>query len=160
MADIKTAYGISNQAITVTVAGLANAAARASTAVSNATDLFRDALVGGKVTSGASGAAATGVVCIYAYASADGGTTYSNSATGSDAAITLTSPPNAILIGVVNVVANATTYEFGPFSVARAFGGTLPASWGVIVENRTGGTLDADAGDHAVHYQGVYDTVG
>ncbi len=160
MADIKVQYGTSNQTITCGFEGLTNNSSRQSTAVDNTTNRFRDALVGGKVTSGSSGTTATGAVCVYAYGSADGGTTYSDSASGSDGAITLTSPPNARLIGIVNVVANSTTYEFGPFSVAQAFGGVRPAFWGIVVENRTGGTLDADSGDRAVHYQGVYYTVG
>lgn len=155
MADLKAKYGTANQTITITLASLANNGARESTAIDNTSNLFLDAQVGGKVKSGASGTLATGQVNVYAYGSADGGTTYSDSATGSDAAITLTVPPNARLIGMINVVANATTYEFGPFSVAAAFGGVLPAFWGIIIENKTGGTLDATGGNHNVHYQGV-----
>ena len=153
--NITYRYGTANQTITVTVASLTNSSARASTAVDNTTNLFLDALVGGKVKSAAAATSATGTVNVYAYGTTDGGTTYSDTATGTDAAITLTVPPNARLIGVINVVANATTYEFGPFSVASAFGGQLPASWGVIIENKSGATLDATGGNHFVTYQGV-----
>jgi hypothetical protein len=44
-------------------------------------------------------------------------------------------------------------------SVAAAFGGILPAKWGVIIENQSGTTLSATGGDHVVQYQGVYATV-
>lgn len=154
--DIKQRFGASNQSITLTHASLANNGARASTAVDNSSNLFTNALVGGKVKTGASGTASTGTVNVYAYASADGGTTYSDSATGTDAGITLTVPPNAKLIGIVNCVANATIYKYGPFDVASAFGGVLPSSWGTILENKTGGSLDATEGSHGMHYQGVY----
>jgi len=152
--DIKTKYGTST-AITCTLASLASNGARESTVVSNTTDLFLDALVMVKVKSNATGTSATGYVNVYAYGSADAGTTYSDTATGTDAAITLTAPPNVRLIGVINVVANATTYKSGPFSVAAAFGGVLPEKWGIIIENKSGAALDATEGSHAKFYQGV-----
>lgn len=153
--NLNNRYGTSNQTITITLASLANNGARESTVIDNSSNLWMDALVGGKVKSGASGTAATGTVNVYAYGTDDGGTTYSDGATGSDAGITLTSPPNMRLLGVVNVVANATTYKFGPFAVAQAFGGVLPEKWGIVIENKTSGTLDSTGGNHAVHYQGV-----
>lgn len=155
MADIKQKFGTSNQTITITVASLANNAARESTAIDNSTNLFIDAEVFVKVKSAAASTSSTGSVAVYAYGTVDGGTTYTEGATGTDAAITLTSPPNAPLIGVVNVVANATTYRRGPFSVAAAFGGTLPEKWGIILVNLSGATLDSTAGNHSVVYQGV-----
>jgi hypothetical protein len=151
---IKEQYGTSNQTITVTLASLTNNSARASDVVSNTANLFFDVLVGGKVKSGTS-VSTSGSVNVYAYGSADGGTTYSDGATGSDAGITLTSPPNVRLIGVINVVADATTYKFGPFSVRQAFGGTLAEKWGLVFENKSGATLDAVGGSFSVFYQGV-----
>ena len=73
----------------------------------------------------------------------------------SDAAITLASPSNLRLVGVINVVANSTTYIGGPLSIASAFGGTLPARWGIVLENRSGAALDSTAGNHSAIYQGV-----
>lgn len=134
---------------------LANDAARASTVVDNSSNLFLDALVSGKTKSGSSGVSSAGTLNIYAYATVDGGSNYTEGATGTDAAITLTNPPNLKLVGIVNVVANSTAYKFGPFSVAAAFGGTLPEKWGLVVENKTGAALTATAGDHAAVYQGV-----
>lgn len=154
--DLKAKYGTSAQVITLTMASLANNGAQASAAVDNSSDLFLDALVDFKIKTGASSTAATGTVNIYGYGCADGGTIYSDGATGGTAAITLTSPPNARLIGVINAVANATTYYAGPWSVAAAFGGILPQKWGVILENKCGSTLDGTAANHGAWYQGVY----
>lgn len=156
MADIKQKFGTSNQTISITIASLANGSANASTAIDNSTNLYMDALVSLKVKSPASSTSSSGSVVLYAYGTADGGTTYTEGATGTLAGITLTSPTNARLLGVVNVVANGTTYIAGPFAVAAAFGGTLPEKWGVIMLNSTGGTLDSASGNHAMVYQGVY----
>ncbi len=159
MGAINTTYGTSNQAITCSLASLTTTSSRESTVVDNTTNLFLDALVMLKVKSGGSATSATGFVNIYAYATVDGGTTYTDTATGSDAGITLTTPRNLRLIGTINVVANSTTYKGGPFSVASAFGGVLPQKWGIVVENQSGGTLDSTEGNHAKLYQGVYASV-
>lgn len=155
--DIKSKYGTSNQAITCTINSLANNGARASTAVDNTTNLFLDALVQLIINSPTSSTSSTGYINVYAYGTTDGGTTYSDSASGSDAAITLTVPPNARLIGVINVVANSTVYEGPPMSVAAAFGGVLPDHWGIIVENKTGGTMAASG--NSAFYQGIQQQV-
>jgi hypothetical protein len=153
--DIKNKYGTSGQAITITIASLTNNAARASTAVDNTSNLFVDVLVSVKLTAASSSTSSSGYVTIYAYGTADGGTTYTDGATGSDAAITLTVPPNVRPIGVVNVVADSATYIGGPFSVAAAFNGVLPDHWGIILVNASGATLDSTAGNHFAKYQGV-----
>lgn len=155
MADIKAKFGTNGQAVTVTVASLANNSARQSTVVDNSSNLFLDALVQAKIKTGASGTTSTGYVNIYVFATVDNGTTYTENAGATDAAITLTVPPNAVLIGRINCVANTTTYYSGPLSVAAAFGGVLPEKWGVIVENKTGGALDSTGGNHTVKYQGI-----
>jgi hypothetical protein len=154
-ADIKAKYGTSNQTITLTLASLANSSSRASTVVDNSSNLFLDALVSLNIKTGASGTASTGYVSVYAYGTSDGGTNYTEGATGSDAAITLVSPTNLVLIGLINCVANATTYKSGPMSVARAFGGVLPEKWGLVVTNSTGGALDSTESNHLKIYQGV-----
>lgn len=153
--DLKAKYGTNGQVITVTVASVTNNSARAATAIDNSTNVFVDALVGGKLKSPAASTSAAGYVNVRVAATVDGGTNYTEAATGTDAAITLTSPSNAPIIGTINMVANGTTYPFGPFSVANAFGGNLPDHWVVIFENKTGGTLDATGGNHLVDYQGI-----
>ncbi len=72
----------------------------------------------------------------------------------SSEALTLTNPPNLRQIGALNVVANAATYKSEPMSVAVAFGGVLPDHWGIAIENKTGGTLDASVG--SAFFQGIY----
>jgi hypothetical protein len=151
MADIKIKYGTTNQAITCTLNSLANASARASTVVDNTTNLFLDALVEVTLVGAAASVSAAGYAVVWAYATADG-TTYSEGATGTDAAITLTVPPNAVRLDTISVVANNGTYK-KVFSIARAFGGSMPAKWGVIVENQSGAAFAA-AGNSVV-YQGI-----
>lgn len=158
MADIKTQYGAAAQPITCTFTGLASAGQRQSAAIDNTGNLFLDALVQIKVKAAASGTSATGYVNVYAYGTADAGSDYSDGASGSDASITLTNPPNMRLIGVINVVANSATYVSPPFSVAAAFGGVLPDHWGIVVENLTGAALDGTVG--SAWYQGVWNQTG
>lgn len=152
--DIKNKYGTTNQSIAITsFLSNANNAASASAAIDNRTNLFIDALVQCIITAPAASTSASGYVNVYAYGTADDGTTYSDSASGADGDITLTVPPNARLIGVINVVANGIVYESAPMSVAAAFGGILPAFWGIILENKTGGTMPASG--CSAFYQGI-----
>lgn len=150
---IELLYGSNGQSIACTCASLANSSARQSAAVSNASNLFEDALVQFACTSATSGVSATGVVNIYAVASVDGGATYGESATGTDGAITLTVPTNAKLIGQMNVVATSKAYKSNPFSVAAAFGGFLPQYWVIIIQNLSGAALSSTA--TLLQYQGV-----
>lgn len=158
MATILESFGSSGQTLTCTLASLVTNTERQSTPVDNTATLFDDVLVMLKVKSGASGTLATGTVRIYVFGTVDGGTTYTEGAGAADAAITLTSPPNAKIIGTINVVANATTYIGGPFSIAQVLG-CVPAKWGIIVENQSGATLDATEGNFAKLWQGVSYTV-
>lgn len=153
MSNIKTEYG-SKTAITVTLTSLANGSARESTVVDNTSNKFLDALLRIKTNGQASG---TGLLEVYAYA-ALGDTTYTDGATGSDAAFTAANRKNAG--GLVTVQMNAATGVVGPvISVAQAFGGVLPDKWGLIFVNSSGAALSATGGDHVVEYQGVYSTV-
>jgi hypothetical protein len=158
MPTIKIAYD-SDAAFTCTLASLTTGSARQSTAIDNSSNLYLDALVQLRIKTGGSGTSASGYVAVYAYASADGGTTYTENAGASDAAITLTVPTNLVLLGVINCVANSVTYKGPVWSVAAAFGGTMPKKWGIVVENQTGGTLSATEGDHLKLYEGVTNTV-
>ena len=97
----------------------------------------------------------TAIAYVYAYGTVDDGTTYSDTATGADAAITLSDPPNVRPIGVVSIPVQNTQYKAGPFSVAAAFGGILPAKWGIIIRNYCGIALTATAGNHSALWQGV-----
>lgn len=155
MATLKPLYGTANQPITVTLASLANAAGRASAVIDNTTTLALDALVSLAVKTNAAGVSATGYVAVYAYGTVDG-TTYTDGATGTDAAFTPSaSGANLRLIGTIQTPAVATTYQSGPFSVANAFGGTLPAKWGIVVVNNSGAALDATEASHTKQFQTV-----
>jgi hypothetical protein len=54
------------------------------------------------------------------------------------------------------ILTNATSnqaYRWGPFSIAQAFGGIVPAKWGIYVVHNTAVALNATAGNFAVkHY--------
>lgn len=159
MANIKAEYGSNNQAITCTLASLAAAGSRQSTAIDNSTNKYLDALVQIAIKNHATSAPTGDKACyIYAYGTVDGGTTYGDAATGTDGAVTLDDPTHLKLIGVLYFTAAAQTKESNPMSVAAAFGGVLPAFWGIVVKNSTGFTLDAVEGSHKKIYQGVYAT--
>jgi hypothetical protein len=161
MSNVKEALGTSGQTFTCTLASLASSATagRESTAIDNTSDLFLDVLVMLKVKTSASALANDKAVYVYVYGTVDGGTTYTDTATGSDAAITLTDPTEMVQLGTVFCPASSTTYKGGPWSVARAFGGFVPAKWGIVVRNYTGQNLDSTEGNHAKLYQGIYATV-
>lgn len=154
-ADVTTAYGTTGQTITCTLASLANTGVRSCAAIDNRTNKFMDALIFIKFLTGASGAAATGYINIYAGGTVDDGTTYTD-AGGTDAALT---PKNVRIVTACAAGANATTYRCGPFSLRPVFGGSLPALWFIAIENQTGTTLDSTEGNHAKLYQGVKGTV-
>lgn len=156
MATINQLYGTTNQSITCTITSLGSGSARESTAVVNTANLFMDVKVQVKVKTNAAGTSATGAVNVFAYATADNGTTYSGGATGTDAAYTA-NKDQLIFLGSIPAVANATTYV-GLFSLSRAFGyGGIPAKWGIVVDNQSGAALDASVG--AAVYQGISATV-
>jgi hypothetical protein len=156
MADIKAKYGSANQALTITINGLADDAKRESAAVDNSSNCFTEALVQVKIATN-TGLDSTGdkAVYLYAYGTSDGGTTYSGNASGSDAAFG-TDPQqleNCRLIGTLYAPTQNKIYQSDPISIACAFGGVLPQRWGLIVHNRTGQTLKSS--DCAAFYQGL-----
>jgi hypothetical protein len=158
MADEKEAFGAAT-AITIGVASLAATSARESATVDNTTNKYEDALVQVKLKTGGTTPSNDQCAYIYAWGVIDGTTpTYPDTVTGSDAAITLNSPTQLRLIGVLNMPASSTTYVTEPLSVAQAFGGWLPAKWGIVIQNSSS-ALDATSGNHAVTYSGAYRTV-
>lgn len=160
MATVKETLG-SQSTFTVTLASLASSATvgREGTVIDNTTDLFLDALVQIKVKTGAGAAANDQAVYVYCYGTVDGGTTYPDTITGADAAITFNNPTQLPLLGVIWTPAASTTYKSGIFSVAKALGGFLPAKWGIAIRNYEGQALDGTEGSHAKLWQGLYYTV-
>lgn len=152
MANIKQEYGTST-ALTITLNSLANAGARESTVVDNTSNKFLDVLVAVDVKLASGSPASEKAVYVYAYGSEDG-TNYSDNATGSDAAVTMRSPSNLLLIGTINTPdSGALTYK-GVFSLSQAFGGNVPRKWGIVVENKT--NLAFDSTGCSARYTGVY----
>jgi hypothetical protein len=161
MAGVKTAYGASGQALTITLTSLADSATvgRSSVAVSNASDLWLDVLITCKIALATGTISAPSAAFVYAYASVDGGSEYPDTVTGADASITINNPTQLKLLGAVYAAAQSTTYKGGPWSLAALYGGRMPQYWGVVVINDTGIALTATPADHVVEYQGVYATV-
>lgn len=156
MATIKVAYA-STANFALTLASLSNSATvgRESTAIDNSTNLYVDVLVQVKVAVQSGAAANDKAVYVYAYGSEDG-STYTDNATGSNAAITLRAPTAMAIVGVIPCPdGGVATYESQPMSIAAAFGGHMPRKWGIVVRNYTGQALSASEGDHTYKYTGI-----
>ena len=101
------------------------------------------------VALGATTPSATTMVNIFAYGSIDGTTWPGGSATsentvGSDVALTLNAfGNNTVFLGTIPCHTASITIKSKPFSVAAAFGGTLPAKYVVVVQNQSGIALAA-----------------
>jgi hypothetical protein len=149
---------------TITLASLASdtnlVAGREGTSIdNNATDDAIDSMVGGKVTTGTTPTASKQIE-IWLAGSYDG-TSYSGAATGSDANLT---PSEKTLLKLLTIIPTVNTsdktYTWGPFSVAQAFGGTMPRKWSVFVVHNTGANLNATGGNHEVKHTPVkYESV-
>ena len=157
MANIKQEFGAST-AITITLASLAEAAARKSAAVDNGTDKFLDVLVQLNIKLQAGTPASDKAINIYVAGSEDG-TDYTDNYTDGDAALTLRSPTNLRLIGVIDTPdSGGLTYKSHPMSISAAFGGVMPRKWGIVVENKTNIAFSATEGDHTKEYSGIFAT--
>ena len=152
MATVKQVYETSGTG-TITIASLANGSGRAMTAVDNTSTLDISADIGLKIKTNAAGTSATGYVSVYLIRSYDG-TSYDDAFAGSDAAYT---PVNAILLGTISTVANATTY-YKVFDTAE-LGLTLPKKWSVGIVNSSGAALDSTGGNHELKYTAKYYSV-
>lgn len=152
-------------ALTITLASLATSATwvagRESTAVSNTTNLFVDALLTGQIMVGTTPTANT-VIEIWGYAAnkiVSSTVTYPDVMDGTDSAETLTNRQaisGLVLLDAISVVATTSDvgYTFGPISLAAAFG-NMPTHWGVFVTHNTGVNLNATGSNHWIHYQGI-----
>lgn len=150
-------------ALTITLASLASATSkltgRESTAVSNATNKYVDALVGGKITTGTSPTDAK-TIEIWVYGAVNDTPTYPDVLDGTDSDETFADNGSKFssmkLACVINTDNTSNqTYWVAPFSVAQLFGGLMPTHWGVFVTHDTGVALNATAGNHEFKYTGV-----
>ena len=135
--------------ITWTGTSLANGSARESTAIDNSATGFADVHIRVQTKGQTSG---TSYVDVYVY-EALGDSTYTDGATGSDAAFTAANRLNSRYLGSIKMNAGTTAVQ-AAFKLSDIFG-TVPAKWGLILINNSGAALSATAGDHVVEYQGV-----
>lgn len=137
---------------TITLASLASGAWRQSNFVDNSSNLFDDVFIKLQAKTGAT---AAGTVDLWVYDSIDGGTLYSDGASGSDAAFTPTATPNIIFIGSLNTPTATTQYTSPSFSLAAKYGSNIPQRFGLIVHNTNGGALDATEGNFTKEWMGL-----
>lgn len=154
MAEIKPLFGSSTPA-TITLASLAAGTAQQSSAWDWSSWL--DILISFQLTAGAASVSPTGSVSFYVFGSTDGGTTRTGGAGATDAPITVIAQSELIFLGRSFLNVNNQVRREGPYSIAAVFGGTLPASGGVVVFNGTAANLAASG--HLVTWQGVRNQV-
>jgi hypothetical protein len=92
-------------------------------------------------------------VFVWVKTSNDDGTTWDGNATSSDAAITLSSP-HPFSEGVMIPFPTSGMTDAGSFSLKAACGGSLPKTWGIIIENQVGAAFSSSS----VTCQKVYNT--
>lgn len=165
MADIKANYPAASDA-TITLASLASDTnllqGRESSEVANASNLYLDYLISGKITTGTSPTASR-VIEVWAVGSWDG-TNWPDVFDGTDSAETITSADikNSVCRLVASMVVSATsnvTYPFGPVSLASLFGGVVPPKFVFFVTHSTVASLNATASNQQIRIQPYYETV-
>ena len=163
MATATINYGTAT-AITCSTASLATSsdfrAGRESAEIDNTTNKYLDALVEGFVTTGTSPTADT-EVRIYAWGSHTSlGTNSKGVLGGADSSKTVSTEGvrDSFLVRIATVQMDTSTtgftFDFGPVSLAQAFG-QMPQYWGLFVVHNTGVALHATAGNHEFKYTGI-----
>ena len=163
MATMTPSYGTPT-AITLDLTSLASSsdftAGRESDVISNASDLYVDALVSGSVMVGTSPTTNT-TIGIYVYAQHDDTPTYQDVFDGTGSAETVTSA--GILAGVTRLLGtlfvDSTTsdrvYWLAPTAVAPLFGGIMPKRWGLFVAHNTAVALKSSSNTGNFKYTGI-----
>ena len=140
--DFGLRYG-ATQLVNITLNSLANGSYRQSSGIVN-TSGWTDYLFSCKLTGPLASTDANGYVNFYALGSTNNGATYTDGGSGIDLAfIPSASALNLPRIGFGGMVANSSVIEYGPFSVAEAFGGILPSNVQIVVGNGAGASLGA-----------------
>jgi hypothetical protein len=151
MANVKLAYA-SPVSLTLTSANLANSATAGwqSDGQDNTSNLYIDALVQVKLAAVNTAPANSKAIYIYGFGIADGATTdYTGTGdtNASGTVGTLTFPDvtaNAVpcpLVGVIPYPVQNKAINSASFSIARAFGGILPAKYAIGMVNHSGMAL-------------------
>lgn len=142
MATNKASYGTLTSA-TLTIASLANGAARESLKVDNTSTCFMDLLVAIEAVLAAGSPAGAAALNVYLVPSPDG-SLWPSPATGADSSITFTSanPVAGHLIGSIPVAAGGATVK-GVFGTVLAFDNklVLPPYFSFVIENQSGVVL-------------------
>ena len=155
-------------ALTITLASLASSATfivgRQSNVVSNLSTNYDDVHLSGQVTVGTTPTVST-QINVYVFAPikhVSSTASYPIATTTqlgeSDAAATFEANQLAQLRWAGSATAIATSdraYAFEPVSIASLFGGIMPIKWGIYVAHGTVAALNATAGNHWFHYQGI-----
>ncbi len=142
-------YG-SASTLTWTLTSLADAAARECTLIDGEAAGYADYAIR-VLTKGQ--AASTGNVDLYIYSSVDDGV-YTDGLSGADAAVTFANLRNSRYLGSIRM--NGTAAVCAMFFLSDVFKGAIPAVWGLVAHNMSGGTLSATGGDHVAKVQGIY----
>lgn len=144
MANVAVAYNTAGSLTITGLATLANATLSAASTTISVSGNVLDYLVAVNCTVGTVVAPAT--YSVYAFSSLDNSTFSDSSGTP---------PQNGRLLGTVSTPTNATAYQSPAFSVAAAYGGTLPNFFQVRVYNNSGAAFTAGT----AQTQSVYATV-
>lgn len=155
MATVTVTYA-TPVALTWTPASLASGSYDGSASVTNTSNKYVDAMIGGFITTGTS-PTVNKIIEIYAYASWDGGTTFTAGMSGSDGGTPGTNEESQLIL-LTAIPTDATSdhkYEWGPVSIASAFGGTMPEDWGLVVYHDTAVNLNSTAGNQEAKYTGI-----
>lgn len=156
MSETKAKPAAALSDFTISVNSLANNAARESAVVDFSSSNYLDAQLRLEFTLASGAVTAGGKIDIYCYAGLSAGS-YTDNATGADAALTMRSPTNLFFLTSIQVTADlaaAAAWKCIVPSVAMAFGGVLPTYWGIVVVNNATGRAFHSSGNVA-KYRGL-----
>jgi hypothetical protein len=146
MATITAVVGTRTSLTTTALDSLANGTYVSAGTLNHTTNDPLDVLIEVKVTPGT--VSGNKQVVVFAQKSLDG----TNFESGPTSGTTTTDEPNLAFVGVVPCNSNSTA-QTRVFSLAAAFGGTLPQQTKIIVKNDSGAALAASG--HHVYYSEV-----
>ena len=133
-----------NSLASSTTTGMAESVVRTTSTTAN----ISDTQVRVTVTVGAITPSAITFVAVYAYAALDttwpGGAATNEVIDGTDKALTVSSFGNGLrFLGTILAHTASIAHTSEPLSIGQAFGGTVPAKWGIVIQNQTGVALAA-----------------
>ena len=146
MATITLVTGSRTSLTTSAMDSLANVTYVSAGTINHTTNDPLDVLIEVKVTPGT--VSGNKQVVVFAKGSLDG----TNFESGPESGTTTTDEPNLTFIGTVPCGTNSTA-QTGVFSLASAFGGSLPQQTKIVIKNDSGAAL-AGSG-HSVYYSEV-----